>query len=100
MTPDFIYNINPFSTLWPRELKSFLTENKDWFVPQSQHHGCWWPGDTWSQGISSHGIHIVLSEYSALSTRRSMGYYKFSVAVIDLLQPCYIIVSFFQKYSK
>ena len=29
----------------------------------------WWPGDTKSQGISSHGIDLVILEYSSFSTR-------------------------------
>ena len=27
----------------------------------SQYHGCWWPGDTWSQGIRGHGIYLPSS---------------------------------------
>ena len=38
-------------------LKSFLLEDKDLFVQYITHCGCWWPGDTSSQGISSHGPH-------------------------------------------
>ena len=36
----------------------------------SQYHDCWWPGDMRSQGIMSHGIDLVLPEYSNLCTRR------------------------------
>ena len=35
-----------------------------------QYHGCWCPGDSCPQGISSHGIDIVIPEYSSLSTTR------------------------------
>ena len=31
-------------------------EDKDLFILHSKCHCCWWPGDTRSQGISSHGI--------------------------------------------
>ena len=34
----------------------------------SQYQGCWWPVETWSQGIGSHGIDLVLQGYFALST--------------------------------
>ena len=36
----------------------------------NQYHSCWWPGDTRSQDISSHGIDLVCPEYSGFSTRR------------------------------
>ena len=39
------------------------------FLSCGQFYGCWWPGDARSQGISSHGIDLVL-EYSSISTRR------------------------------
>ena len=29
------------------------------------YYGCWWPGDTRSQGINSHGSGLVLIKYSA-----------------------------------
>ena len=32
-----------------------------------QYHGFWWPEDTRSQVISSHGIELVLMEYSGLN---------------------------------
>ena len=33
-------------------------------------HGCWCPGDTRSQGISSNGIDLIFLEYSGFSTGR------------------------------
>ena len=36
----------------------------------SQYCGCWWPGEARSQGISSHGIDLVLLGYSSLSNRK------------------------------
>ena len=33
-------------------------EDKDLSIGHSQYHGCWWPGDTRSQGISSHDIDL------------------------------------------
>ena len=33
---------------------------KDLCILLSQYHGCWWPGDTRSQGISSHDIDLVI----------------------------------------
>ena len=40
-------------------LKPFLVEDKDWFIYHSQYHGCWCPGNTRSQSISSCGIDLV-----------------------------------------
>ena len=45
-------------------------ENNNLFVPLSQYHDCWWPGDERNQGISSYGIDIVILEHSSFSTRR------------------------------
>ena len=36
----------------------------------NQNHGCRCPGDARSQGISSHGIGLILPDYSGLSPRR------------------------------
>ena len=45
-------------------------EDKNLFVLLSQYHGCWWPGDTGSQGISSHDMDLILSEYADVNSRR------------------------------
>ena len=59
-----------FSSLrWHRLLKSFLMEDEDLFMLHNQYHCCWWPGDARSQVINSHGIDLVLPEYSCLSIR-------------------------------
>ena len=42
-----------------RWVRNLLMEDKDMFIQHSYCHGCWWLGDTKSQGISSHGIDIV-----------------------------------------
>ena len=47
------------------KLKSFLMEETDLPILPS-----WCPVDTWSQGISSHGIGPVIPEHSSFSTRR------------------------------
>ena len=54
---------------WHNKLKSFLMEDKDLFILYSQYHGCWWPDDTQSQGIISHGSDLVCPKYSGFSTR-------------------------------
>ena len=36
----------------------------------SQYHGCWYPGDKRSQGISSNGTDLVIPENSGLGNRR------------------------------
>ena len=51
-----------------RYLKSVTLEEKDPFILLIQWHGCWCPGDARSQGISSHDINLVLSEYSTCSS--------------------------------
>ena len=45
-------------------------EDKDLFILHDQCYGCWWPGDARSQGISSHGIDLLLPECPSFSTRR------------------------------
>ena len=40
------------------------------FIPRDQYHGCWCPGDTRRQAISSHDIYLVPMEYSGFSIRR------------------------------
>ena len=51
-------------------LNPFLTEEKDLRILHSKYHGCWCPGDLPGQGIYSHGIDLVLIEYTGLSTGR------------------------------
>ena len=50
-------------------LKPIVMEDKDPYIPHGWYHCCWWPGDARSQGISSHGIDLVLLEYSCFSTQ-------------------------------
>ena len=35
-----------------------------------QKHGCWWRGDTKAKSISTHGIDLIMLEYSDFSTRK------------------------------
>ena len=49
-------------------VESFLMENKAQFILFSQYHSCWWHGGEETQGISSHGVDLVL-EYSCLAAR-------------------------------
>ena len=51
------------------ELRLSCTSSLNLFIPNSKYHGCWWPGDTRSQGISSYCIDLVLRGYSSLNTR-------------------------------
>ena len=46
-------------------MKPSLVEHKDLFVL----HGCWWPGNARSQGISSLGNDLIIWEYSGVSIR-------------------------------
>ena len=65
--PFFGQNPSFFYFFWP---KSFLRVDKDLFILHSQYHGCWWPGDARSQGISNHDIDLFLSEYSSFRAVR------------------------------
>ena len=46
----------PIISLHPLVVELFRHGIRGPFVLYNQCHGCWWPGDTRSQGISSHGI--------------------------------------------
>ena len=48
--------------------------DKGLFTLQGQYHGCWWPGDGRSQGISNHGSDPVILEY-AVSTPEGLNFY-------------------------
>ena len=58
-------------------LKSFFMEINNPFILHSLYHGCWWPGNARSQGISIHGIDlpVVIPEYSCLTTRMAIVSY-------------------------
>ena len=43
--------------------ESFLMQEKDPFIVQS-NHCCWWLDDTRNRGISSYGKDLVHSEYT------------------------------------
>ena len=64
-------NIFAFSTFLNIKitLKFSSGKKKDQFKPYCQLYGCWSLGDAMSQSISSHGIDLVLPEYSGFRTR-------------------------------
>ena len=67
----YIFISYHFSALrWHSLFKSLLVEDKDLIIWQSQYHGYWWPVDSRSQGISSHGIDLALLKYLSRSTRK------------------------------
>ena len=45
-------------------------KDKDPLILQSQYQGCWCPGDSKSQDISSHGIDLVWLVYSSWRSRK------------------------------
>ena len=47
----------------------FPVEDEDLFILCRQYHGCWWPGNARSQGISSNDIGLVVLECSGLSKK-------------------------------
>ena len=52
--------------------KTSFMEDKDMLILYCQYHDCRWPGDDQSQGISSHGIDLVVSEYITSGTKSVM----------------------------
>ena len=70
---NFFHNFYHFSALrWGRWSKSSLAEDKDQFILPS-YLILLLPINAKSQGISSHGIDLVLWEYSGLSIRAAVG---------------------------
>ena len=51
-----------------RLFKSFFTTDKDLSILHGQYNVCWWPGDSMSQGISSHSMDPGFMKYSGLSS--------------------------------
>ena len=47
----------------PNNEKAYVLEDKHWFIPHSQYHVCWWPGNTRSQCFSGHDIHLTFLEH-------------------------------------
>ena len=45
-----------------RLLRFSLKQEKNICISHNQYHGCWWPGNVRSQGISSHGIDLLYLE--------------------------------------
>ena len=41
------------------------TDSSNTFLFHGQYQGCWWPGDSRSQGISSNDIDLAVPEYSS-----------------------------------
>ena len=52
----------------------------------TQYSDCWWPSDTRSQGISSHGTDIVIPDKSSFSTRSAKFSYFHVHTVSDSLK--------------
>ena len=61
-----------------------ILQDLDPFFLQSQYHGCWWPGDTKSQGISSHVIDLIIPQYSICSTRRVKSHQSCTLHISSL----------------
>ena len=55
---------------WVKKNNKPSVECKDQFTLHSQSHGCWWPGSLCRQGISSHGIDLILQTYIIFSPTR------------------------------
>ena len=53
-----------------RKLKSPIMDVKEPFILHSQCRSCWWLGDARSQGISNHGIDLLIPGYSSFSIRK------------------------------
>ena len=62
--PGVSYRPNCVCTNFPRH-----SANRNTFIQHCQHHGCLWPGDARSQGISSHDIGLFLPDHPSLCNR-------------------------------
>ena len=51
-------------------LKFFIIADEDPFLLYGQNHGCWLPGDTWSQSMNSYGMDLIITECSGSSMRK------------------------------
>ena len=54
---------------WHRASKSFLMEDTNLSILYFKCYGCWWPGNTKSQEISSHSDNLICTEYSVAHTK-------------------------------
>ena len=54
----------------PQPIEILIDYHKNFTVMHIQYRGCWWPGDTRCQGINSHGVELVCTEYSISQMRR------------------------------
>ena len=52
--------------------KCFYVKDK-LLIPYNEYHAGWRPGDSKSQGISSHGVEQVLPQYFGVSTGGADG---------------------------
>ena len=58
------------SQCWARSKSPYGVSRPQWISLHCQCHYYWWPGDTRGQGISIHGIDIIILEYSSFNNRR------------------------------
>ena len=49
-----------------------------------QYHCCWWPGDARDQGISNHGIHMIMS-VTECTTLVTMLYYSVMYIILAFI---------------
>ena len=56
------------------EFRRNLVEDEDPCLLYKQNHSCRWPGNAKSQGIISHGVDLVLWEYSDFSISKATTY--------------------------
>ena len=70
--------------------KALSDGKQEYFIQHCQYHGCWWPGDAKSRGISSHGSDPFRLQYSSLTIRLVKSFKSFF-----FLLPMSIIFSVF-----
>ena len=59
-------------------MQFFRMVDKDTFIPDSQCHGCWWPGDERNRGISSYWLGYL--DIAALASEFKVNiWYSFSL---------------------
>ena len=77
----FIFgNTKPFWILyflrWPKFKKSFLREDQGPFILSRHYHGCQWPDDASSWGISNQDIDVIIQDNFDFNTRKIKGWFN------------------------
>ena len=79
------------------DILHYLSIRTNSLILHSQYHGCWWPGDGRSQGITSHNIDLIVLEYYGFTTRRIN---QKSICAYECIKACLLLtVSFHVDFN-